>query len=56
MSALGKDTLAGGKAELIVGGSGGLHLLSVWELGKKPRLKILPPLVLFSSIDKHLIL
>lgn len=56
MSALQKDTLARGKADLIVGGSGSLHLLSVGELCEQPCLKILPPLVLFPPVDKHLIL
>lgn len=55
-SALRKDTLAGRMAELITGGGGGLHLLSVGELCEQPRLKVLPSLVLFPPVDEHLIL
>ena len=53
---LGEDTLSRGDLDIIAGSCGGLHLLSVGELGEQPGLKVLPALVLLPSVDKHLVL
>lgn len=51
-----KDTLLGGRLDIISWGGGAAHLLRVGKLGQQPQAEVFSPLVLLPPVDEDLVL